>query len=201
MPIEFRFQFTEAQKQLIGHLDRRLLRSINFGETILAESQRGSALVAAAFLDELLLELVQAHMIERAKSNKFAFFFEGFGPLASFAARTHTAYLLGFIDKSLHSDLCLVRDIRNKFAHQSLHLDFRDAEISAWCSQLHYYVFARYDEHPQTQFLVSVIALVMMIDTLILEGPRLAAVSDWPADVAPELERRAQPPNSTTRQS
>jgi hypothetical protein len=35
----------------------------------MAESQRGSALVSAAFIDELLLELLQARMIERATTS------------------------------------------------------------------------------------------------------------------------------------
>jgi hypothetical protein len=88
----------------------------------------------------------------------------------------------------------LVRNIRNKFAHQSLSLDFRDAEITAWCGRLHYHFFDRYEEYPQAQFLVCVIAVATMMETMILEGSRLEPVSDWPANVQPEMERRSYLP-------
>jgi DNA-binding MltR family transcriptional regulator len=88
------------------------------------ETAGGCALVAGAFLDERLLKLIQARMISRAVANKFNSFFEGHGPLATFAARTHLAYLLGFIADNAYQDICVIRDIRNRFAHSSEDFDF-----------------------------------------------------------------------------
>jgi hypothetical protein len=70
-------------------------RSGVFHDTLVGETSRGCALVAAAFLEQRLLELLRARMIKSATAKKFDFLFEGFGPLATFAARSHLAYVLG----------------------------------------------------------------------------------------------------------
>jgi hypothetical protein len=130
------WQKTRKKKRFLEDLEARLERSKKFGQDLLKETDRGCALVAAAFLDEKLLELLQMRMIPRATTDKFESFFRGLGPLATFAARTHLAYLLRFFGTNVYQDLCRVRDIRNRFAHASEQIDFSDSEIKDWSAKL-----------------------------------------------------------------
>jgi len=107
------------RERLRKHLDESTERSGKLIDILSKETARGCALVAGALLDERLLKILQARMITRATANKFDSFFEGHGPLATFAARTHLAHLLGFIADKVYQDLCVIRGIRNRFAHSS----------------------------------------------------------------------------------
>jgi hypothetical protein len=59
----------------------------------------------------------------RPLSNTFAKKFFG-GPLNSFAAKADVAFALKFMEKSTWSDLKVIKDIRNAFAHTSSRLQF-----------------------------------------------------------------------------
>src|SRR5579859_4286121 len=104
-----------------------------FTENLVGESDRGAALVALAYLDELLARLLKANMLECNVTKKLL---EYPGPLATASGRADLAYVSGYLGKETYSDLCVVRKIRNKFAHGHHVLRFTDTAVEGLCSSL-----------------------------------------------------------------
>ncbi len=86
------------------------------------ESDRGAALLACAFLDAMLGQVLERCFISPEKGRQlFA--------RASFGARLQWAVALGAIsDVALH-DLEVLQRVRNKFAHRLHGLTFESAEV------------------------------------------------------------------------
>lgn len=104
-----------------------------FMEDLQKETDRGAALVGAAFLDDTVRALIRAAFI--AESETADRLFEYPRPLHSFAARMDLAYSMGLIGKAMYQDLGLVREIRNRFAHQHHPAAFDDPVIRDLCGR------------------------------------------------------------------
>ena len=80
------------------------------------ETDRGVALLGAAFLDDVLDVMLQAAFVDDSEAvNKIL----GPGrPLESFGARAHLAYCIGLLGPDIYADINLLREIRNDFAHR-----------------------------------------------------------------------------------
>jgi DNA-binding MltR family transcriptional regulator len=102
------------------------------------ESDRGSALVAAAFLDLTLESLLRArfssHLQKRSKLIEPLF--EGFGPLSTFSSKIRVSYAIDLLQDWMASDLDVIRAIRNEFAHSLALRTFRDPKISQMVDKL-----------------------------------------------------------------
>ncbi len=96
-----------------------------------AESDRAAAILAAAYLDDLLSRLLLASFVDDSRSCRDLV--NGERSLSSFAARIAACYAFGLVSESERFDLDQVRDIRNKFAHERQGLTFVDESISAKC--------------------------------------------------------------------
>jgi DNA-binding MltR family transcriptional regulator len=109
-----------------------------FLETIKAESDRGSVLVAAAFLDEALELLLRSKMKAEEKIVKQSVdpLLTGIGPLRSFWARTELCRALDFVADWEYEDLCQIRGLRNLFAHSYERADFDDPRVIALVMKL-----------------------------------------------------------------
>jgi DNA-binding MltR family transcriptional regulator len=79
------------------------------------ETDRGAALVGAAFLDDAVRALIRAALVADSKTAEGLFEYPG--PLHSLAARTDLAYCMGLIGKAAYQDMRLIRELRNRFAH------------------------------------------------------------------------------------
>jgi hypothetical protein len=90
------------------------------------ESDRGAAILAGSFVEHYLGLFLRSKTIDEKIAEKL---FDAMGPLASFSQRIAIAYAFGFIDKHQHTDLDLVRKIRNHFAHNPLNGTFQDNEV------------------------------------------------------------------------
>ncbi len=97
-------------------------------------SDRAAAVVAAAFLDELLNTLLQAAMVDG--SFKQSELFQPAQPLGSFMAKVRLSMALGLIDESEKRRLALVAKIRNEFAHATADLSFTTHAIADRCREL-----------------------------------------------------------------
>jgi Mannitol repressor len=132
--------------------------------TFTKESDRGTALIAVAWVDDALEACLRAFFRDknpqlrqvRKRANREkqeAIRFENGGggdrhrrivdallqpdgPLGSFASRIKLAYLLGIITVSLYSDLEIMRKIRNSFAHGRQTVRFSDQSIKDRCRSL-----------------------------------------------------------------
>lgn len=94
------------------------------------ESDRGCALVAAAFIDEALGQLLR-HRFEKNPEAATAaqWLLRPDGPLGSFWSRAHLCLALGLIDPPVLKELDILRRIRNRFAHQYGPSSFNDNAI------------------------------------------------------------------------
>jgi hypothetical protein len=89
-------------------------------QDLVGESERGCVIVVAALLEELLLQLHEAHIATSTYPSK-ARVFEDLcsvnGPLSTFAGVTQLAYAYGLIAEEDCKDLEMIRDLRNVAAH------------------------------------------------------------------------------------
>lgn len=106
----------------------------SFLATLNQESDRGSALVTASILDELIKEILQAFLVQSRTSKELL---DGFNaPLGSFSARVAAAYALGLIEKHEFEEINLVRKIRNEFGHSWSSISFETPPVCDYASQL-----------------------------------------------------------------
>ena len=105
-----------------------------FVEDFQKETDRGAALAAAAFLDEVLEAMLRAFFIDdRRTADRLL---EYPGAIAAFAARTDLAYAVGLLGPKMHADLRIIRDIHNRFAHSHHPVTFDDPTVAGLCRKL-----------------------------------------------------------------
>jgi DNA-binding MltR family transcriptional regulator len=80
------------------------------------ESPRGVILTAAAYLDDRLVDILKSFLRDNAGANKLLAGFNA--PFGSFSSRVAAAYALGLISTAEYEKLELLREIRNKYAHE-----------------------------------------------------------------------------------
>ena len=78
-------------------------------------SDRAALIVAGAFLDDVLRELLCEFLIKGTEDHRELF--EGTGALATFSAKIEMSFRLGLISEGEHRTLTAIRKVRNEFAH------------------------------------------------------------------------------------
>jgi hypothetical protein len=107
---------------------------VEFQNALREESDRGCALIVAAYLDAELEALLRAKLVPDKKIAE-----ELLGqsrPLATFSARIDLAYLVGLIPNNAHRELHLIRRIRNDFGHSPVATTFATKAIASRCAAL-----------------------------------------------------------------
>jgi DNA-binding MltR family transcriptional regulator len=102
--------------------------------TFTKQTDRGSALLAAAWIDDALEVCLKA--VFRPDKEIADKVLQAEGPLGSFSSCIKIAYLLGIIPSSLLSDLEVIRGIRNDFAHMRQVVRFTDQSMKDRCKSL-----------------------------------------------------------------
>jgi hypothetical protein len=110
-----------------------------FRRTLGRETDRGCALVAGAYLEDQLGQLLRAFFID--EPNAADGLLSGREPLASFSARIQACFCLGLISKEAYRDLNIIRKIRNEFAHHAFDVTFDAGAIADRCRELKYEPF------------------------------------------------------------
>ena len=87
------------------------------------ESDRGCALVAAAYLENEITVLLKRFLVKQSKKAAIELF-DFNGPIGTFSSKIKLSFALGLISKELQSSLDVIRKIRNDFAHLHEPLDF-----------------------------------------------------------------------------
>ena len=152
-----------------------------FRDTLDAETDRGCALMSAAYLDSQLEELIRASLVDDSKIADE--FLSQSKPLASFSSRIDLAFLLGRIGKMVHRDLHLIRKIRNDFGHTSTPLDFTHPPIAARCREM-YHCFREDDAHPRKRFTNTVLVVLACVHGPTQLSKRPKVMTDIP--ITPE---------------
>ena len=109
---------------------------MEFRAGLRGETDRGCALMAAAFLDDQLGRLLRSVLVDDAKAVD-----ELVGPsgaLGAFSSRIEACYALGLLPPLARRDLHLIRKVRNEFAHTLSPRTFEEPSIASRCSELHY---------------------------------------------------------------
>ena len=103
-----------------------------FVQEIGRESDRGLALVGAAFIDEKLADVLAAFLRQGAAGllrGKNA-------PLGAFSARIEMCHALGLIEDIERHECDYIRKIRNEFAHRVTGASFAEGKVRDLCSNL-----------------------------------------------------------------
>ena len=98
------------------------------------ESDRATAILGAALLDEKLLQLLQTFFVD--DKEQVDLLLETEQPLGSLGARIRVAYCLGLITRNHFDTLTIIKGIRNAFAHQLHGLSFATPSIAKECDRL-----------------------------------------------------------------
>lgn len=97
------------------------------------ESDRGAAILAGSFLENVLGHFLTSKVAEPAIAEKL---FGPVGPLSSFSQRIAVAYAFKFISKKQYQDFEAVRQARNHFAHHPLNASFAAPEVQKHTAKL-----------------------------------------------------------------
>lgn len=123
----------EKNKYLPDPNDPYFRRLNTFLNTSNSESERGRVLVATSLIEEMLEEILRAHLLVDATTDHL--FEGGNAPLGTFSAKASLSRSLCLITEDEFRDIDTLRKIRNKFAHSVL-CSFEDQQIASWGKNL-----------------------------------------------------------------
>jgi len=94
------------------------------------ESDRGCIIVAAAFFDNMLEEVIRKHIKKFAISKSLEkSLFDLSGPISNFSSKISICRSFGLIDDVVYKDLMVLRKLRNSFAHVAGEASFLSADV------------------------------------------------------------------------
>ncbi|NCC22314.1 MAG: hypothetical protein EOM26_07610 [Alphaproteobacteria bacterium] len=145
-----------------------------FRETLSPETDRGCALMAAAYLDDQLSALLAKCFVEDNAVQQQIF--SNSGPLGTFSSRIDLAYLLGLIPQRVRRELHLIRKIRNDFGHNPQPIGFESDAIANRCKELNLSSREQIAK-PRSHFTSSVLGVLALIHVAIKhrEAPQSAS--------------------------
>ncbi|PYS20758.1 MAG: hypothetical protein DMF72_20090 [Acidobacteria bacterium] len=146
--------------------DETLVKSKDFQgflDEFQKETDRSTAIIGAAFLDEHLKQLLANFMVD--DSNEVKQLLSQESPLGSFGARIRAAYCLGLISRQYFESLKLIKDVRNAFAHQLHGLTFENKDVADACKKLQALqpLKSRFAQTPRQMFVNSATFILMDI--------------------------------------
>lgn len=101
----------------------------HFMEQLRKESDRGLALIGAAFIDKKLAETLQAFFCKDAGD----FLYGKNAPLGTFSSRIEACHALALIEDIERNDCDYIRRVRNEFAHDVMAASFEEGRIKDLC--------------------------------------------------------------------
>lgn len=160
--------------------DDQLLAVKGFRKSLDAETDRGCALMAAAYLDSELEQVIRLLLVD---DKKVASDLLGQSkPIGTFSSRIDLCFMLGLVSPLSHRDLHLIRKIRNDFGHTHLPLAFDDQSIANRCRELTHHLREETDP-PRKLFISSAVGLLAMIHSAMDKRDRI------PTRKNPNLDR------------
>jgi mannitol operon repressor len=99
------------------------------------ETERGAALAAAAFLDDILERMLAAFLLDAETTRDLLIGFNA--PLGSLSARIAATHAMGLISEDERRECDLIRKVRNEFAHK-VRMSFDNERVKGLCSSLKY---------------------------------------------------------------
>jgi len=107
----------------LSFTDNDLRRQLILLKEIESQSDRGTAIVGAAWLEEELKATLKSRFLEDEQVSRRLF---SNGALSEFSTCLDLAYMLKVITKEQYKDLDKIRKIRNDFAHKLISKQFEE---------------------------------------------------------------------------
>ncbi len=98
-------------------------------------TDQATALVFCAMVERSLEKTILSRMVRMRRKDRLGLF-EGLGPLASMAAKIKIAASLAIIGPNVSSDLEIIKNIRNQFAHSFHSISFDTKSVASECKLL-----------------------------------------------------------------
>ena len=105
-----------------------------FFNELKSESDRGAAILAAVWIEELLTRKFKS-LFSKGNSDARKKLFDNNGFSSSFSSKIKAAYRQGWLDQDTYHDINLVRKIRNTFAHHLHGISLETAELKDLINQ------------------------------------------------------------------
>ena len=109
------------------------------------KDERTIAILGGTFLEMALENILKEFFPDGEKDVDNLFIFPQ--ALANFSNKINLTFCLGLIDKVVKDDLKLVKNIRNKFAHD-LYVTFEDSQIKSWVRELKFHKISMMMDSP-----------------------------------------------------
>jgi mannitol operon repressor len=120
------------------------------------ETERGAALAAAAFLDDLLGRIIFNFLIPNDSGHALL---DGFNaPFGTLSSRMAACHAMGLISEAEYRESEVVRKVRNEFAHK-VKMSFVNDRVRSLCATMKFSVPG--EKSPRGQFTSAAIMLVM----------------------------------------
>ncbi len=177
--IEMNKLISEADKS--GLVASRLKEFMDFRYSLIQESDRGSVLMAAAFIEDKLGCLLELYFIENEKVCKQLL--NGNGALATFSSKIDLTFLLGLIPKNIFNDLHILRKIRNDFAHTASKISFETPSIKDRTKALSTLSKELLRDDTKAYFMRSMTTILTAINTKMESFERCSTPEDFDIDI------------------
>jgi len=105
----------------------------DFQRSYAGESDRSVVILASSFIERALENYILKKLVDDAFVKKL---FEGYAPLATLSAKIEVAFALGLLPRHVHSDLRIIKRVRNVFAHEPESYTFSSKRIVDLCASL-----------------------------------------------------------------
>ncbi len=119
-----------ARKKQIPTIEGLSEDTRRFMEDLQQETDRGVALVAAAFLDDVLTSTLRGAFVDDEAPVNELLAHGGFG------GRINLAYCMALIKRTEYDDLKIILDIRKEFGHKHHPASFEEAGVKQRCEKL-----------------------------------------------------------------
>lgn len=97
-------------------------------------SDRAAAILSAAFVEDRLSDALKARLHQDKKITEEMF--RPSGPLGSFSSKIGLAFMIGMLSKETVTDLYIIKDVRNEFAHRLTTKDFESPRVRSLIGNL-----------------------------------------------------------------
>lgn len=97
----------------------------DFKQYIMEESDRGSALMAAALVELALTDAIRARIADPGETMTAKWFEGPLAPFGKFADKIELGRALGIYGDHMHERLSMMKSVRNTFAHTVMPLNFQ----------------------------------------------------------------------------
>ena len=173
----------DASEKVNQLFSERFDEVFQFRLSLSEETDRGCALMAAAYLDSELEKLLSKHFVNNENIKK-----EMLGvsrPLGSFSSRIDMAYLLGLVGPKAHRDLHLIRKVRNEFGHVPTPISFDDPALASRCKELYHDAYGK-EVAPRVKFNRVVLGVLGVIHANLYSVATIEEAKDVELDAAKE---------------